>query len=89
MALAWGLESAMLRPRVRVIRALSFVLAACALAGVRQPAVSSLWSPSLAAQAQTATPSPEQFFGYRMGADRKLATWDRLLEYYRTVAQVV
>ncbi|AMY11031.1 Zinc carboxypeptidase [Luteitalea pratensis] len=77
----------MLRPRVRVIRALSFVVAASALAGVRQPAGSSLWSPSLAAQAQTATPSPEQFFGYRMGADRKLATWDRLLEYYRAVAQ--
>lgn len=27
--------------------------------------------------------TPEQFFGYQMGADRKLANWDQLLEYYR------
>ncbi len=27
-------------------------------------------------------PSPEQFFGFRMGEDRKLARWDRLVEYY-------
>ena len=27
-------------------------------------------------------PSPEEFFGFRMGADRKLAHWDDLLEYY-------
>ena len=27
--------------------------------------------------------SPEQFFGFQMGADRKLARWDKLVEYYR------
>jgi len=27
-------------------------------------------------------PSPEDYFGFRMGADRKLARWDRLVEYY-------
>ncbi|MGD2124334.1 MAG: M14 family zinc carboxypeptidase, partial [Gemmatimonadota bacterium] len=27
-------------------------------------------------------PSPEEFFGFQMGADRKLAHWDQLLEYY-------
>ncbi|GIW52296.1 MAG: peptidase [Gemmatimonadales bacterium] len=27
--------------------------------------------------------SPEQFFGFRMGEDRKLARWDKLVEYYR------
>ena len=31
--------------------------------------------------------SPEKFFGFQMGADRKLANWDRLLEYYRTLAK--
>jgi hypothetical protein len=30
-------------------------------------------------------PSPETFFGFQMGADRKLAGWDRLLEYYRAI----
>ena len=27
-------------------------------------------------------PSPEEFFGFRMGADRQLARWDKLVEYY-------
>ena len=27
-------------------------------------------------------PSPEEFFGFRMGTDRKLARWDKLVEYY-------
>ena len=27
-------------------------------------------------------PTPEEFFGFQMGADRKLARWDRLVEYY-------
>src|SRR5688572_27012833 len=36
-----------------------------------------------AAQSAAPLPAPEQFFGFQMGADRKLANWDRLLEYYR------
>ena len=28
-------------------------------------------------------PSPEAFFGFQMGADRKLARWDKLVEYYK------
>jgi hypothetical protein len=31
-------------------------------------------------------PTPEQFFGFRLGADTKLARWDRMLEYFRLVA---
>ncbi len=27
-------------------------------------------------------PTPEQFFGFEMGADRKLARWDKMVEYY-------
>src|SRR5688572_8407365 len=34
-----------------------------------------------------ALPSPEQFFGFQMGADRKLANWDKLHEYYQLLAQ--
>ncbi|HSA54115.1 MAG TPA: M14 metallopeptidase family protein [Gemmatimonadaceae bacterium] len=30
-------------------------------------------------------PSPERFFGHQMGADRKLARWDRMVEYYRAL----
>lgn len=28
-------------------------------------------------------PSPEEFFGFKMGADRKLARWDKIIEYYK------
>ena len=30
-----------------------------------------------------AIPTPEEFFGHQMGADRQLARWDRLVEYYQ------
>ena len=30
---------------------------------------------------QKITP-PEEFFGYQLGSDRKLARWDKIVEYY-------
>ncbi|MDP2958928.1 MAG: M14 family zinc carboxypeptidase [Longimicrobiales bacterium] len=45
---------------------------------------------ALALPARTAgqqIPSPESFFGFQMGADRKLARWDRMAEYYRLLDQ--
>ena len=38
-------------------------------------------------QPQPAIPSPEKFFGYQMGADRKLANWDKLLEHYQVLGK--
>ncbi len=35
--------------------------------------------------AQSAIPTPEKFFGFPMGADRKMARWDRMVEYYRAL----
>jgi hypothetical protein len=32
-------------------------------------------------------PSPEEFFGHEMGADRKLARWDKLVEYYTMLGE--
>ena len=32
--------------------------------------------------AQTAITSPERFFGFQLGADRKMARWDKIVEYY-------
>ncbi len=32
-------------------------------------------------------PSPEEYFGHKMGADRQLARWDRLVEYYDLIGQ--
>jgi len=47
------------------------------------------YTPSAAAQGgrQPALPAPEQFFGFQMGADRKLANWDKLHEYYELLAK--
>ncbi len=32
-------------------------------------------------------PSPEEFFGHPMGADRQLARWDKLVEYYDLIGE--
>ncbi len=32
-------------------------------------------------------PSPEKFFGHEMGADRKLARWDKIVEYFHELEQ--
>ncbi|HZD04937.1 MAG TPA: M14 family zinc carboxypeptidase, partial [Longimicrobiales bacterium] len=32
-------------------------------------------------------PTPESFFGFPVGADRKLARWDRMVEYYRLLGE--
>ncbi len=34
----------------------------------------------------SAVPSPEQYFGFRIGTDKKLARWDRIVGYMQTVA---
>jgi len=40
----------------------------------------------LSVRAQTPVQTPEQFFGFRIGADNKLARWDKIVEYMRQVA---
>jgi hypothetical protein len=32
---------------------------------------------------KTTVSSPETFFGFQMGADRKMARWDKMVEYYK------
>lgn len=47
-----------------------------------------LVAPALArSSAQSAVPSPEHFFGFAMGAEGRLATWDRMVEYFRVLAR--
>jgi hypothetical protein len=48
------------------------------------------WAPDIGraqAPAAPALPAPEKFFGFQMGADRKLANWDKLHEYYQLLAK--
>lgn len=39
-----------------------------------------------ASSSAAAVPSPEEFFGFSMGTARKLARWDRIVEYFELVA---
>ena len=39
------------------------------------------------AQQPPAIPTPEQFFGFPMGADRQLAHWDRMVEYFNLIGE--
>ena len=40
-------------------------------------------TPAAAQAPPVALPTPEQFLGFRVGADNKLARWDRIVEYMR------
>ena len=42
--------------------------------------------PPAAAVAAGTVPSPEQFIGFKVGTDNRLARWDRIVEYMKTVA---
>ena len=39
------------------------------------------------AQQSALVPSPEQFFGFPMGTDRRLTHWDDMVQYYQRVAE--
>ena len=42
---------------------------------------------TLGAEAQKTIASPEDFFGFQMGTDRKLARWDKIVEYFYQLEQ--
>src|ERR1700757_1365566 len=46
--------------------------------------ISALFLISLSATA--AVQSPEQYFGFRIGTDKKLVRWDKIVEYMQAVA---
>ncbi len=37
--------------------------------------------------AQTAITSPEEFFGFQLGSDKKIARWDKIVQYYKLLEQ--
>ncbi|MEZ4417731.1 MAG: M14 family metallopeptidase [Gemmatimonadota bacterium] len=63
--------------RPRSIR--STVFALLTAVGVLTPA-------GLSAQAAQ-VPTPEAYFGFRMGSDGRLARWDKMVEYYRMLGE--
>ncbi len=40
----------------------------------------------LLAQAPKTVTSPDKYFGFQMGADRKMARWDKMVDYYKQLA---
>jgi hypothetical protein len=60
----------------RLVRSVPFVLALALL----------LTTPGLQAQAPGSVTSPEKFFGFQIGADRKMARWDKMVDYYKQLA---
>ena len=69
----------------RMIR--TFAVATCTLALLLAGSTAALTRAVAQAQDPQATPipTPEDFFGHKMGADRKLAHWDKLVEYYELI----
>lgn len=43
--------------------------------------------PFQTSQAQNSLPAPEQFLGFKVGADKKLARWDKIVEYMQLAAK--
>jgi len=35
------------------------------------------------AEAQKKVTSPQEFFGFQLGSDKKIARWDKIVDYYR------
>ena len=60
----------------RVSRAILVLLAVSVL----------LATTGLLAQAPKTVTSPEKFFGFQMGTDRKMARWDKMVDYYKQLA---
>ncbi len=41
---------------------------------------------TLVAAVRAAVPTPEAYFGFKIGADRKLARWDKMVSYFQAVS---
>src|SRR5215831_17102243 len=41
---------------------------------------------AVAVACQAAVPTPEEYFGFRMGADKKLARWNKIVSYFQVIA---
>ena len=89
-----------LRSRVLVSSALLALHATAAVtstasaqAATAQPSAAQIAAAKLAMPTRTAPTvlatitTPEKFFGHQMGADRKMARWDKMVDYYNLLAK--
>ena len=76
------------RMTVIALASLAATVASLAIVSSGVTSARALAAQQTAAQLTPATatiPSPEDFFGHQMGADRQLAHWDKLVEYYELI----
>jgi len=45
------------------------------------------WLLARTAEAQSRITSPEKFFGFQLGSDRKIARWDKIVEYFNLLGK--
>ncbi len=64
-----------MRSRLRVYLIIASTLAVAVLSCVQ-----------LRASAAADIPTPQQFLGFRVGEDKKLARWEKIVEYMRLIA---
>jgi hypothetical protein len=57
---------------------MSFLVAAAFVLGFMAPTAAGLYGD---------VTSPEEFFGFKMGTDRKIARWDKIVEYFELLAK--
>jgi hypothetical protein len=69
----------------RLIVLVVTLLLAASIAAAQSPALSP--SAPLRAGAAEGLPAPEQYLGFRVGTDRKLATWEQVLNYMQMAAR--
>jgi len=58
--------------RIKFLRSMLLVILICCISGFLHPR----------AVAQKKITTPEKFFGFQMGADKKLARWDKIVDYF-------
>src|SRR5580698_6730007 len=66
------------KPIWRLRRPMRFVRSGCSLLVLLVVVTAGLF-------AQSAVTSPEKFFGFQLGADRKMARWDKIVDYYGVI----
>lgn len=66
-----------MRGKLKLVSVVSFLL-------VLTLASTGPMAPTAQGQARVTAPtSPEKFFGFQLGTDRKMARWDKMVEYYK------
>jgi hypothetical protein len=68
-------KEVLMKLKCRFFRILAYLVPLAFVLGFMAPTASVLYGDDVT--------SPEEFFGFKMGADRKIAHWDKIVEYFQ------